>query len=228
VRGHTPGRKIVFGGRGLFKPEEADENGLVAVGGALTTELILEAYSSGVFPWSSNPVVSWWSPDPRAIFDLATFSQHRSVRKRARQAGWRFSCDEAFVEVMNACAESTEGRPDTWISPDFVAAYTKLHELGLAHSVEVWEAAEGREQLVGGLYGVTLGAFFGGESMFHRRSDASKAAVGFLVERCRAGGFELLDAQVPNPHLLHLGAIEIPRSEYLQRLRSALGKTAML
>jgi leucyl/phenylalanyl-tRNA--protein transferase len=216
--------RLRFLGRGLFRPDEADENGLVAVGGALTTELVLESYVSGCFPWSSQPVVSWWSPDPRAIFDLPTYKEHRSVKKRVRQNGWTFSIDRDFIGVMRACAEPTTERPETWISDDFVAAYTRLHELGLAHSVEVWEAGA----LVGGLYGVLIGGFFGGESMFHRRADASKAAVGFLVERCRAGGVTLLDAQVPNPHLMSLGAVEISRAEYLERLKAALGKTATL
>jgi leucyl/phenylalanyl-tRNA--protein transferase len=216
--------RFVFGGRGVFKPETADDNGLVGVGGSLTTELLVEAYSSGVFPWSSHPVVSWWSPDPRAIFEVASWRPHRSVQKRVRTQGWRFTIDRDFTGVMRACAESTEARPETWISPDFVAAYTRLHQLGLAHSVEVWEA----DQLVGGLYGVQLGAFFGGESMFHRRTDASKAAVGYLVESARAGGISLLDAQVPNPHLTSLGAIEIPRPVYLARLREALAHTAVL
>ncbi len=220
--------RFVFGGRGVFKPEDADENGLVGVGGALTTELLIEAYSSGVFPWSSHPVVSWWSPDPRAVFDLATWRAHRSVQKRVRQAGWRFTVDRAFAAVMRGCAESTALRPETWISPDFIAAYTRLHELGLAHSVEVWEGEPVQTPLIGGLYGVQLGAFFGGESMFHRRSDASKAAVGHLIDRCRAGGITLLDAQVPNPHLTSLGAIEIPRAEYLRRLKDALARQAVI
>lgn len=205
----------------MFRPEEADENGLVAVGGSLTTELLVEAYSSGVFPWSSDPVVSWWSPDPRAVFDLATFKSHRSVRKRVRQEKWRFSIDHDFVGVVQACAEAAKDRPETWISSDFVAAYTQLHRLGLAHSVEVWEPGT-PDVLIGGLYGVQLGGFFGGESMFHRRTDASKAAVGYLVERCLACGLTLLDAQVPTDHLRSLGVVEIPRAEYLVRLAAAL------
>jgi leucyl/phenylalanyl-tRNA--protein transferase len=216
--------RVKFGGRGLFKPERADENGIVAVGGSLSTEMLLEAYSSGVFPWSSDPMVSWWSPDPRAIFDLETWKEHRSVRKRVRQEGWTFTVDREFTAVMKACAAETQDRPETWISSDFIAAYRKLHDLGVAHSVEVWAGTE----MIGGLYGVLLGGFFGGESMFHRRTDASKAAVGFLIERCRAGGVVLLDAQVPNPHLTSLGAVEIPRKEYLERLRLALDKTAVL
>ncbi len=217
-----------FGGRGVFQPDEADDNGLVAVGGSLTTELILEAYSSGVFPWSSDPVVSWWSPDPRAVFDLETFRAHRSVAKTARRHGWTFSVDRAFRDVMAACAAPTDERPETWISSAFVAAYARLHELGLARSIEVWEPGPAGDELVGGLYGVLLGGFFGGESMFHRRTDASKAALDHLIDRCRAGGVRLVDAQVPTPHLRSIGAVEIPREEYLQRLKAALGCEAEL
>jgi leucyl/phenylalanyl-tRNA--protein transferase len=123
---------------------------------------------------------------------------------------------------MRACAERTSLRPSTWISEDFIAAYSELYRRGHAHSVEVYEG----EQLVGGLYGVTFGAFFGGESMFHRRTGASKAAVGHLVDHLRARGFTLLDAQVPNPHLASIGAVEIPRRLYLERLRAALATPA--
>jgi leucyl/phenylalanyl-tRNA---protein transferase len=203
-------------------PEGADENGLVALGGKLEPKRLLTAYRAGLFPWSSRPVVSWWSPDPRAVFDLATWKPHRSVRQAVRRAGWRFTVDTDFVGVMRACAEPADGREGTWISPDFIEAYAQLHKRGAAHSVEVWDG----DALVGGLYGVTIGGFFGGESMFHRATDASKAAVAHLVERLRAGGFTLLDAQVPTPHLARLGAQSIPRTEYLDRLRSALAVDA--
>jgi len=202
--------------------ERADPDwpeGLVAVGGDLNPERLVRAYRAGVFPWSSSPAVTWWSPDPRAIFDLATFHPHRSVGKTVRRHGWRFSTDRDFEAVMRACAAPAPDRTSTWISEEFVTAYATMHRRGLAHSVEVWEG----EELVGGLYGVTIGGFFGGESMFRRRTDASKAAVGFLVEHLRARGFRLLDAQVPTPHLLAIGAVEIPRAEYLARLRDALG-----
>jgi leucyl/phenylalanyl-tRNA--protein transferase len=203
----------------LPDPEaEANEDGLVALGGKLDPELLLRAYAAGIFPWSSDPVVTWWSPDPRAIFDIPTYKAHRSTRQSVRQNNWRLTTDERFVDVMRACAEETDERPSTWITDDFVAAYSELHRRGHAHSIEVYEG----EELIGGLYGVTLGGFFGGESMFHRRSDASKAAVWHLVEHLRARGFVLCDGQVPTPHLHRIGAVEIPRSEYLRRLREAV------
>jgi leucyl/phenylalanyl-tRNA--protein transferase len=198
--------------------------GLVAVGGSLDPDLLLDAYRKGIFPWSSDPALTWWSPDPRAIFDLETFKPHRSVMRTARRCGWRFAIDRDFPAVMRRCAEPTAERPATWITTDFVASYTELFRRGHAHSVEVYEG----DELVGGLYGVTIGSFFGGESMFHRRTDASKAAVAYLVTRLRAGGFTLLDAQMPTPHLARLGAINIPRGEYLARLRAALPLRALL
>jgi leucyl/phenylalanyl-tRNA--protein transferase len=206
-------------------PESADESGLVAIGGRLEPDVLLAAYSVGVFPWSSDPVITWWSPDPRAIFDLAAFRPHRSVARSARRGGWTFSLDRDFEGVMRGCAASAPGREETWISEDFVEAYCELHRRGHAHSVEVWDA---KSRLIGGIYGVAIGGFFGGESMFHRETDASKAAIGHLVERLRAGGFVLFDAQVWNPHLERLGAIEIPRREYMKRLKAALKVTAKL
>jgi leucyl/phenylalanyl-tRNA--protein transferase len=198
--------------------EDGWPEGLVAIGGTLDPETLLRAYRAGVFPWSSDPEITWWCPDPRAIFDLETWAPSRSLRKSLRRQTWTFSTDRAFEAVMRACAAPTPDRPSTWITDDFVAAYVDLHRRGAAHSVEVWEG----DELVGGLYGVTLGGFFGGESMFHRRTDASKAAVCHLVEHLRARGFQLLDAQVPNPHLVSIGAVEISREEYLRRLRKAL------
>ena len=200
-------------------PREARNDGLLAVGGDLTAPRLLLAYRSGVFPWTAGPV-TWWSPDPRAVFDLGSFRAHRSVGKTIRRHGWRFTTDQDFEGVMRACAAPTPDRPQTWISEDFVRSYSELHRRGLAHSLEVWEG----DQMVGGLYGVTLGGFFGGESMFRTRTDASKAAVGFLVEHLRARGFSLLDAQVPTPHLESLGAVKIPRADYLKRLRLALDR----
>lgn len=172
----------------------------------------------GLFPWSSLPRLNWWSPDPRPVFDLATFRPHQSVVRTTRRRAWCFSVDRDFEGVMRACGEPAPGRESTWITPDFLAAYAELHRRGHAHSVEVREG----EELVGGIYGVAIGGFFGGESMFHRRTDASKAALAHLVERLRACGFVLFDAQVENPHLMSLGAVLISRREYLGRLRAAI------
>jgi leucyl/phenylalanyl-tRNA--protein transferase len=205
--------------------EELDiPQGLVAVGGSLRPDVLLHAYRSGVFPWSSDPAITWWSPDPRAIFELDGYRPHRSVGRTARRQGWRFTIDRDFAGVMRGCAAPTPDRPATWITDEFLANYAELHRRGHAHSVEVYEG----EEMVGGLYGVTIGGFFGGESMFRRRTDASKAAVAYLVTRLRAGGFTLLDAQMPTAHLAHLGAVNIPRSEYLERLRAALAVSASL
>ncbi len=212
------------GGEFPIRPEKADENGLVAVGGGLHPDLVLSAYRAGIFPWSSDPAVTWWSPDPRAVFDLETFAAHRTIGRTVRRNGWRFSVDRDFSAVMRACAAPAPGRESTWISDDFLAAYEELHRRGNAHSIEVWEG----DELIGGLYGVTVGAFFGGESMFHRRPDGSKAALAFLVARLRACGFLQLDGQVPNPHLTRLGAVEWPRAKYLAALKLAIAQPATL
>jgi leucyl/phenylalanyl-tRNA---protein transferase len=201
------------------EPElEIGSQGLVGVGGTLDPDFLEEAYRQGVFPWSSDPVITWWCPDPRAVFELDDFHVPRSVRKRIRHAEWEFRLDHDFEGTMRGCAEATDSRPSTWISEDFIAAYCELHRRGIAHSVEVYES----EALVGGLYGVAIGGFFGGESMFHRRSDASKAALFHLAQHLRSRGFALLDGQVMNPHLRSLGAHDIPRAEFLRRLRRAL------
>jgi leucyl/phenylalanyl-tRNA---protein transferase len=197
---------------------DPDDDGLVAVGGSLDPDLLEKAYRQGIFPWSSDPAVTWWCPDPRAVFELDVSSASRSLRKRIRHSGWTFHRDRDFTGTMRRCAESTEERPSTWISEEFITSYTELHRRGIAHSVEVYEGIEP----VGGLYGVAFGGFFGGESMYHRRTDASKAALAHLIEHLRARGFALLDAQVMNPHLQSLGAKDIPRAVFLRRLRSAL------
>lgn len=196
-------------------PMRADINGLVAVGGSLEADFLLSCYRAGCFPWSSRPAVNWWSPDPRMIFDLDTFRTHKNVGKSIRRHQWTFALNRDFDAVIRACAAT---RDDTWITPDIIAAYTTMHRLGNAHSFEVYEG----DALVGGLYGVASGGFFGGESMFHRKTDASKAALDFLVKSLKARGFTLLDAQAPTRHLSSLGAIEISRAQYLQRLQAAL------
>jgi len=197
---------------------ETADDGLVAVGGTLAPDNLEKAYRMGIFPWSSEPAVTWWCPDPRAIFDLDSFRASRSLRKSIRQSGWTFHFDRDFEGTMRRCAESTEARPSTWISEDFISSYSELHRRGVAHSVEVCDG----EEAVGGLYGVAFGGFFGGESMFTRQSNASKAALAHLIAHLRDRGFALLDAQVMNPHLASLGARDIPRAEFLRRLRKAL------
>ncbi len=213
-----------FDHRRVPDPTDADDNGLVAVGGRLDPEWLLAGYSRGLFPWSSRPILNWWSPDPRAVFPLDRWRPHRSAFKAARLAGWRYSVDEAFDRVVESCAQRAPGRRSTWITSDFIAAYRVLHAQGHAHSVEVWRG----DVLVGGLYGVHLGGFFGGESMFHRETGASKAAVIYLIDRLRAGGFLMLDGQAPNAHLLNLGAVLQNRHDFLADLRVAMTMSAHL
>jgi leucyl/phenylalanyl-tRNA---protein transferase len=199
-------------------PEAADEEGLVAVGGDLAPGTLLAAYRAGIFPWSDGPI-TWWSPDPRAVIPLDGLHVSRSLARTIRRGGFRITFDAAFRHVIEGCAAARPGREETWISPAFIEAYTRLHELGWAHSAECWRG----DRLAGGIYGVAIGAWFGGESMFASERDASKVAIEALVARLREHGYVLFDAQVMNPHLATLGAVDIPRSEYLARLRAALG-----
>ncbi len=198
-------------------PRLADPEGLVAVGGDLTVPRLLLAYRSGIFPWTVDPI-TWWSPDPRAIFELDRFHVSRSLARVLRQGVFQITVDRAFVRVMQGCAAPAPGRRGTWISPEFIAAYTQLHEQGHAHSLECWQAG----RLVGGIYGVTVGGLFAGESMFHRVSNASKVALFHLVEHLRRRGFVLFDIQMLTPITEQLGAVTIPREQYLHRLAHAL------
>ena len=201
-------------------PENADDDGLLAVGGDLRPETLLKAYRSGIFPWTVRPI-SWWSPDPRAIFEIADFRLSTRMQRLFRSGRFCFSLDKCFTRVMEECAAPAPGRETTWISPEFIAAYTRLHKMGYAHSAEVWLG----EQWAGGIYGVAIGGFFAGESMFHTVSNASTMALAFLIEHLKKQGFELFDSQVISPHTASLGAIEICRKDYLCRLNAALGKS---
>jgi leucyl/phenylalanyl-tRNA--protein transferase len=167
-------------------------------------------------------VLGWWSPDPRGILPLDGLVVHRSLARSARR--YDVTVDQAFPDVIAGCADPS--RPSGWIDDAFVAAYTRLHRAGWAHSVEVWTKADetGARELVGGLYGVAIGGLFAGESMFHRRTDASKVALVHLVERLRAGGGTLLDVQWRTPHLASLGVVSVPRAEYLDRLADAVAR----
>jgi len=202
------------------EPENADDDGLLAVGGDLRPETMLKAYRSGIFPWTVKPI-SWWSPDPRAIFEIASFRLSTRMQRLFRSGRFSFSLDRCFTRVMEGCAAPAPGRESTWISPEFISAYTRLHKMGYAHSAEVWFG----EQLVGGIYGVSIGGFFAGESMFRTVSNASTMALAFLMEHLKKQGFELFDSQVISSHTASLGAIEIRRKDYLRRLSKAIGKS---
>jgi leucyl/phenylalanyl-tRNA--protein transferase len=197
---------------------KASKEGLLAVGGDLGARRLLLAYRSGIFPWTDDPL-TWWSPDPRAIFDLETIKPSRRLGKTIRQGRFVITFDRAFLRVIRQCASRAPGRETTWISERFIHAYADLHHKGHAHSVEAWNA-EG--ELIGGVYGVGIGSFFAGESMFHRQTDASKVALFALFDRLRSRGYQLFDTQVLSPLTQSLGAIEIPRLEYLQRLQLAV------
>jgi len=200
-------------------PRDSDAEGLVAVGGELSVPRLLLAYRSGIFPWTADPV-TWWSPDPRAIFEWERFHVSRSLGRVTRKGIFQVTMDRAFRRVMEGCAAPAPGRRSTWISPEFIAAYTLLHQQGHAHSVECWQG----RRLGGGASGVTVGGLFAGESMFHRAGDASKVALVHLVEHLRRRGFELFDIQMLTPVTAQLGGVAIPREEYLQRLARAIAK----
>jgi leucyl/phenylalanyl-tRNA---protein transferase len=201
-------------------PDQADEAGVVAVGGDLEPGTLLTAYRCGLFPMplGRRGDVGWWSPDPRGVLPLPGLQVSRSLRRSARR--FEIRVDTAFDDVIAACADPR--RPDGWITGDVRAAYVRLHELGWAHSVEAWDTADG--ELAGGLYGVAIGGLFAGESMFHRRTDASKVALMGLVDLLAGAGAlgRVLDVQWVTPHLASLGAEEVPRWRYLEMVRQAV------
>jgi leucyl/phenylalanyl-tRNA--protein transferase len=199
----------------IFRPEFADENGLVAFGGDLRPATLLRAYRSGAFPWfSDGDPILWWCPDPRAIFELDGFYLSRRLARTIRASKFRVTINHAFTDVMRGCAD----REHTWVTAEMIAAYTRLHQLGHAHSIETWVG----DELAGGVYGVAIGGLFAGESMFHRVTDASKVALAYLLEYLKVRGFTLFDTQVVTEHTVRMGAVEIARDEYLARLKAAL------
>jgi len=210
----------------VFPPlEEADQNGLVMLGGDLSPDWLLEAYRRGIFPWpifGDDDPMTWWSPDPRGVIELDGLHVSRSLRRTLRSGRFRVTCNSAFAAVVEGCAEPRASGRETWITSNLKRAYLRLHHLGFAHSVEAWR--DGR--LAGGVYGVALGGLFAAESMFHRERDASKVALAHLVSHLRASGFQLLDIQERNEHTARLGAIEIPRWRYLERLAEAVAAPA--
>jgi leucyl/phenylalanyl-tRNA---protein transferase len=198
-------------------PALAGADGLLAVGGDLSAERLEQAYRRGIFPWTDRPI-TWWSPDPRAILELDRFHVPRRLVRVLRHAPYTVTRDRAFRAVVEGCAAPARGRRSTWIAPAFLEAYTRLHERGLAHSVECWRGAE----LVGGIYGVTVGGCFSGESMFHRADDASKIALCHLAEHLRDRGFVLFDIQTATEATNLFRPVLLPRAGFLARLRAAV------
>jgi len=201
-------------------PAHADEDGLLAVGGDLSPQRLLMAYGQGIFPWySENAPILWWSPDPRLILEPSKIHVPRRLERILRQGRFRFTLDTAFERVITRCADTPRhGAHGTWIVPEMLAAYCRLHELGFAHSIEAWSG----DVLAGGLYGVAMGGAFFGESMFYGEPDASKAALVTLMRALDRAGFTLFDCQQTTAHMVRFGGFEVPRVEFLSRLRTAL------
>ena len=200
----------------------AEPNGLLAVGGILDADTLLRAYRRGIFPWYEAPQpVLWWTPDPRSVLFPDELHVSRSLGRTLRRARFRLSVDRDFSAVMEACAAPRPGQSGTWIGAEMLHAYGELHALGYAHSIEVRGVDDA---LLGGLYGVALGGAFFGESMFSRETDASKVALVALVHCLRRGGGQIVDCQVQNPHLDSLGARDIPRLDFEERLAQTVGR----
>ena len=206
----------------FFRDPAKTSDELIAVGGDLTIERLLYAYSIGVFPWSENPI-RWYCLDPRAIFDINHLNLSKSAYRKIRQKKYMISFNMAFSEVIKSCSIRT--KESSWITAGFIEAYTKLHQAGYAHSIEIRDR-DG--QLAGGIYGVSIGKFFAGESMFSFKSDAGKIALFYLFEILKKEGFQLFDTQQLNIVTWDLGAYEIPKIEYLKRLGRAVGNLEKL
>lgn len=194
-----------------------EPNGLLAIGGDLSPERLVQAYRHGVFPWYEEPQpILWWSPSPRAVLFPERIIVSKSLRKRIRRGDYAVTADQQFQQVIEHCASVPRaGQNGTWISQQMIDAYITLHQQGIAHSIEVWQ----QQQLVGGLYGLAIGGVFFGESMFSLRTDASKTAFVYLARQLQQWNFAMIDCQVSNPHLFSLGAEEIERSEFEQLLK---------
>ncbi|QBY05960.1 leucyl/phenylalanyl-tRNA--protein transferase [Thalassotalea sp. HSM 43] len=205
-----------------FPPTEfalTDPNGLLAVGGDLSPERLVVAYQNGIFPWySEHDPILWWSPNPRAIIKTDAVKINRSLAKFIRKCDYQVTVNHAFEEVIDFCADAPFRDDDTWILPEMLEAYVRLHHQGHAHSVEVWQHGE----LIGGLYGVAVNGFFSGESMFYRKDNASKIALIALANKLRSIGVGLIDCQIQNPFLQSMGAVEISRERFMQMKHSAL------
>lgn len=201
-------------------PQGATPEGIVAIGGDLNPQRLLEAYYKGIFPWySEHDPILWWSPDPRCVLFVDDFRINRTLSKRIRNGGFEVRFDSDFSTVIRSCRKvDNRDKEGTWILPEMIAAYDTLHELGYAHSIEAY--LDGN--LVGGLYGVSVGKAFFGESMFSLVKDASKIALAALVQFCKDSGIQMIDSQIPTDHMIAMGAVNIPRSQYLKHLSSAV------
>ena len=203
-------------------PNLAREDGLLAIEGDLNPERLIQAYAAGIFPWyvDGEPIL-WWSPDPRMVLFPKDFKRHKNLRRTVNKGLFEVTFDTAFREVIKQCALTRQtDELGTWITKEMLEAYVALHEMGLAHSTEVWQG----EKLVGGLYGVSLGGTFFGESMFHKVTDASKVALWHLVDKLLSWNFDMIDAQQETPHLASLGAVAIERKKFLHLLSKSLDK----
>jgi len=204
----------------FFPPAEAaDRRGLIGFGGELTPQWLIDAYRHGIFPWpTQDGALAWWSPDPRAVIEFDALHVSQRLTRTMRSGRFHATCDRAFGAVMEGCATAQDRARATWITPEVLMAYHRLHRLGVAHSLEVWHAGE----LAGGVYGVAIGAMFAAESMFYAARDASKVALVHLVNHLRARGYQLLDIQQLTPHTARLGATNIPRNIFLGRVAEAV------
>ena len=207
--------------RFFINAEQAGEEGLIHIGGKLTPDWLIDAYTHGIFPWPvSEALLAWFSPDPRCIFEFDQFHVSRRLERTCKSGRFRITFDADFTNVIRGCAERHD---ETWITSAMIRAYTTLHRLGYAHSVEAWLGNE----LAGGVYGIAIGGLFAAESMFFRQRDASKVALVALMRHLKDRNYQLVDIQVKTEHTARFGAVEIPRSEYLRRLQSALRHTPL-
>lgn len=198
--------------------------GLVAIGGDLSAATLLAAYRHGIFPWfAADEPICWWSPDPRCIIEPQTFIPSKSLVRSLKKYHYQLKIDSAFADVITQCAAPRTYSHDTWINSQIIESYINLHRLGIAHSIEIWDGSE----LIGGLYGLSLGRGFFGESMFNRRVDCSKMAFYGLMLLCAEQDCRWVDCQLPNAHLMSLGAVTIPRSQFLQSLHTEIRRPAI-
>ena len=211
---------------------DPDGIGIIAVGADLAPETLISAYARGLFPWfNEDQPIAWWCPEPRCVIKPADYQASKSLRKQAKNSRWQLTLNQAFDQVIQACSlprcdglndELPEGE-HTWIHQEMIEAYTELHRHGFAHSVEVWdEGGFEHGQLIGGLYGLKIGSIYFGESMFHTASNASKLAFWGLMRLCEQSDIELVDCQLPNDHLMSLGAVTMPRAEFLTQLETLI------